>query len=67
MGAALHCFAEFRGDGRRQRANRVEQAMRNLDGMAGGHQHGHGFADARPSPSSTAASSPFFAAGNSTR
>ena len=45
VGVAFHRLAQLGGDGGRQRADRIEQAVRDLDRVAGGHQHGHGFAD----------------------
>ena len=36
---------KLRGDGGGERANRIEDAVRNIDRVSGGHEHRHRFAD----------------------
>ncbi len=45
MRTAEYYLAQFRGDGRRDRSGRIEQAPGNDAGVAARHQHDHGLAD----------------------
>ena len=67
MIAALHGFPQLGGDGGRQRADGIQQAGGIWMAWPVHISTAMVSPMARPRPSSTAASRPFFAAGNSTR
>lgn len=66
MRAAADGLAELRCNGGGQSSDRIEEAVRNPDAVPGRHQDRHG-SPPRTTPRSAAASSPFLAAGSSTR
>ena len=67
MHAARRGFAQFGGDGGRQRADRVKELWGICTAWPVPISTAIVSPMARPTPSSTAASKPFLAAGNSTR